>query len=438
MIESKKTAFFMSCLAVILLFCLFSRGFFELAGLSKKSGYIIVFIAMIVIMIPVFISFLKNGKPSGLFFAFPVSAYAAVVFLSALFTALKYGIYIEPFIFSILILFIFFAFLMISLVRTGPDFSPGIAFNALFVIASVLFVSSLWEQSAWFPFLTRDDLGNVTRGFPGHSFISAAVRPASLTGSYLHYPVIIPVLGAVIMRFGGKWQKIAGALFFIAPLIAVSRSGMLITILAFLLYAAYLSLKLFAGWLRKPDKNISFKKLAPVIAGVLSVILCIILLYIFVPAVKGQAGMLCARMTDLKDSGNLNRYKTWSGIVHRYLKTNLILGELTGFYTNITGNVTGNKSILLLNGGIIVAESGFLEILTSFGILGVIVFYGTMAGLYFRVFFSRREMFLGFVFIACVLQTFFYQSVEVLPFMAALAFSAYFVNNKPSEGFHAR
>ncbi len=422
--------------AVLLLFCIYSRGFFALIDLSKNTGYIFSVLSFVIIIAFAVISYWKRKRPiitadflQPLFFIF-------IAVLSALITAIKYQVWIESFSYVFILFFIYWSFVWISSFEFVYDTVPRILFQAVFVMSLVLFVAALWEQSPWFPVSTLDVTNTdrlVTKGFPGHSSIyGTIVRPASLTGSMLHYPIIIPLFGAIILRFGNRWRKIAGVIFFLAPLLTFSRSGILIVLVSAFLFLIYRGSSRFIVWLKKTDLKFILRKLIPVFAGVIASAFCIILLYLLLPPFGNFFNIIGERLTDLKAQGNISRYIVWSEMLNRYFKTNLIIGEMTGFYTNITGNIFGLDRMHAFYGKYGPSpESSFMEVLTGFGFLGAAVFYGTFIGVFCRLFFKQKEHFLGFVFLAAVIQSLFYQSIEVLPFMFALGLIPFFVNNKP-------
>ncbi len=432
----KSVSVILLIFAVSLLFCIYSRGFFELIDLSKNIGYIFSILSFVIIIAFAVISYWKRKRPiitaeflQPLFFMF-------VALLSVLITGIKYQIWIEPFVYVLIIFFIYWSFVWISSFEFVYDTVPRTLFHAVFIMAAVLFVAALWEQSPWFPILTMDVTNNnrlITPGFPGHSSIyGTIVRPASLTGSMLHYPIIIPLFGAVILRFGNKWRKIAGVIFFLAPLLTFSRSGILIVLIAGLLFLIYMGVSHIIIWLKKTDSKLILRKLIPFFTALIVTAFCIILLYLFISPVRNFLNIIGERLTDLNAQGNVSRFIVWSEMLDRYLKTNMIIGEMTGFYTNITGNIFGLDRMHAFYGRYGPSpESGFLEILTGFGFLGVAIFYGTFISVFYRLFFKQKEHFLSFVFLAAVIQSLFYQSIEVLPFMFALGLIPFFVNNKP-------
>jgi len=85
----------------------------------------------------------------------------------------------------------------------------------------------------------------------------------------------------------------------------------------------------------------------------------------------------------------------------------LFLGQYTGVVTNATRTVTSTKSF--------VVESGVLQMILNFGLIGFLAFYMILFNVYSRI--IKKHVFLYFVFFSCLCSTIVYQSIETIPFI---------------------
>ena len=230
----------------------------------------------------------------------------------------------------------------------------------------------------------------------------------SLTGSYLHFPLLCSILGICLLESAKalRWRS----LYFVAVLcfagvgISGGRSGALVLIGA---GALYILLEFF----RKSDA-VKFKFIlgALIISAALAISV----------ALAYQYSITVQRIFDgvsLGESGNVQRLLIWTEIYRYWLDTNLWFGEYTGLVGNATGNVSGSGQSL-------VAESGALQQLINFGALGLVSFYAAMLLGYAAI--EKECTYLRALFVTAMVQTLFYQSTEVLPYMAMLAFLPFF------------
>ncbi len=233
-------------------------------------------------------------------------------------------------------------------------------------------------------------------------------RPPSVTGSYLHFPLLCGVLGIALLE-GAKalrWRSLylISLLCFIGVAISGGRSGTLVLVGAGALYI------LFEFFRKSSAVKLKFALFALITVGILAT--AIIVAYQYSVAVQR-----IAQLGDLQESGNAQRVEIWTEIYYYWRETNLWFGEYTGLVGNTTNNVSGQAQNL-------VAESGALQQLINFGALGFLSFYGVMLISYFGI---RKECtFLRALFVSAMVQTLFYQSTEVLPYMAMLAFLPFF------------
>ncbi len=122
----------------------------------------------------------------------------------------------------------------------------------------------------------------------------------------------------------------------------------------------------------------------------------------------------------LDEPGNAQRLMIWKEIYYYWLDTNLWFGE----YTGLVGNTTNNLASVTYT---LVAELGALQQLINFGLLGFLSFYAVMLLTYLKI--EKECTYLRALFVAAMVQTLFYQSTEVLPYMAMMAFLPFLSRN---------
>lgn len=245
---------------------------------------------------------------------------------------------------------------------------------------------------------------------PGRSLL----RPPSLTGSYLHFPLLCGLL-AVFLLEGAKalrWRFLYAISFLclIGVVVSGGRSGTLVLFGTLGLYGLYEFNK------RPATMKLKFGLYA--LAAVLIFSAFFAVAYQFVPTLQR-----ISRLWDLQEGANSLRVLIWTGMYNYWRATNLWFGEFAGLVGNTTSNVSGNGSGEV-NGAGLVAESGVLEQLMNFGALGLISFYAVMLLTYRAI--EKDCTFLRALFVSAMLQTLVYQSTEVLPYMAMLAFLPFF------------
>jgi hypothetical protein len=108
---------------------------------------------------------------------------------------------------------------------------------------------------------------------------------------------------------------------------------------------------------------------------------------------------------DQTDGGNSERIRLWYVGLDLLSNSNLLIGEHFGEITNLTANLSSGNSI--------VVESGVLQNLLNFGLLGTLFFYALLFNLLVKIQSKQFKFFL----IAFMAQSFVYQSTEVFPFI---------------------
>ncbi|NGX58483.1 MAG: hypothetical protein K940chlam3_01390 [Chlamydiae bacterium] len=235
------------------------------------------------------------------------------------------------------------------------------------------------------------------------------IRPASLTGSFLHYPILMALLGYICIQWYTLSKKTlylwSGFLFCFSTIISFSRSGALIVLATIFFYPLVSPLK--------KSKRI----------------LCILFLFIlflvfaFTTYTKESRNSLFHNIVyrvvssvNTKSLGNNVRINIWDRVTTEWLDTNLLIGEEAGEYTNSSNNLRAKKQMNMNISK--VTESSVLQLLMNFGILGMVLFYGIL----FQImrFIEPEHYWMRAVFLGAMVQTLVYQSIEVVPFIVLL------------------
>ncbi|WP_157421557.1 hypothetical protein [Agromyces sp. Leaf222] len=221
-------------------------------------------------------------------------------------------------------------------------------------------------------------------------------RPSGLTGSYLHYPLVLAVMGIVVF---GAWRRRGSAILLCATGLAVfgilasySRSGMMI--LAFTIVIA-----VSTG-----------RTMATKVASVLALVVA----WTFISLAFSENPVLVRALSalDLSSAGNSGRVRQWTDAMGSWFDSPLLFGSYTGLVTNISRNFGGSFSL-----GVV--ESSLLQQLLNLGIVGTVATYWLLGAVVRAV--PVRDIWVRAGVSACILQTLIYQSIEVLPYVALLA-----------------
>jgi len=114
---------------------------------------------------------------------------------------------------------------------------------------------------------------------------------------------------------------------------------------------------------------------------------------------------------DIKSEGNDSRTEIWLNGINLLRFDTLFYGHYTGLYTNVTQNLTGVSTFVL--------ESGFLQQIVSFGLIGTLAFYAILFGVFLSI--EKSCIWLKAVVLASIMQSFVYQSTEVFPFIVLIS-----------------
>ncbi|QIE86431.1 MULTISPECIES: O-antigen ligase family protein [Pseudomonas] len=236
---------------------------------------------------------------------------------------------------------------------------------------------------------------NVISIFPGSSWLNEGVRPASITGSYLHYPIIVIMLSFICLenanRENSKKQQLLSIAYIVIALASYSRSAFLMTVFG-------LSYFLFFSQIKKRN----FKK-------ILALVAIIAIPLITIPLLTPEISERLQSAFDTKSSGNDQRTAIWSTAIQKIDLDILIIGGGNfGKVTNATANITEKSSTIV--------ESSFLQQIFNLGLPGALIFYCLLLSCHQSI--SKSHLFLKSASAAFMLQSLVYQSIEVFPAIA--------------------
>lgn len=381
----------------IFLFIVVSRGFFELF-FNKKTAFLVQVIG--IILFSFFSLIVFKIKLSAKYFSIQFLIFVVFV-LSAFFSSLI-TIYLKnggaPFFYSGIMCFLAFISVFISSFNINKTWKIDIG-KTIFFLIIILFGVAIYEQ--------------VSKTLmPGAWWLGAMVRPASLTGSKQHYAIILAILTLYLFQY---WISLRKKIYFlgfslgvIGVFLSLTRSGAMIILLTFLPYLGY---KLVTKHLIKIKQKVLFF----LFIGFSSILLFSLLYF--------DIQVFLDRMfssIDTKSTGNGERVRAWlKGIDLMFTSNNILLGQYTGVVTNATRTVTSTKSF--------VVESGTLQMILNFGIIGFVSFYFILFNIASRI--KKNHLFLFFVLFSCLCSTIVYQSIETIPFIVLCSLIPIISNN---------
>ena len=371
---------FLNILFGLMIFSASSRGIIEVY-FSKQAGYVIQLFFGLLFSFFMLVLWRKNSEEKILQKSLIFYFLLFISFLSATYMSIFQGFYI-----SWIYVVAMSVFYLLFYIYTGYNFKSVVSFKMdkwIAVNMVVLMLVAILQQRGLLEIL------------PGNTLLNGDIRPSSLTGSYLHYPLIISI-GAFLMAETYTTKKrliylVLFLLFSLAPIIAYSRSGSMIIILGLIVYFL-----LFTSFSRKMLLlSIGFP------LTILSVLLFSNNIY-FQRVISS---------VDINSAGNTGRIEQWELAIDMFLNSPIIIGGYTGLITNVTNNFSNIPTE--------VVESGALQQLLNFGLLGFILFYVMFIFCFFKI--SKKHIWLRSVLLAAVLESLIYQSIEVYPFMLLLA-----------------
>jgi len=386
MIKIKTFKIYKFLFLCFLLICV-SRGFFELY-FEKKTAFIIQVLTICAFMLISVLIF--RIKLSARYFV--GQTYFLAVFIFAVIISIFMTMMMDnggaPIFYSGIMSFLSISFIVISSLSFDNKGFLNVGPKIVFVIL-LLFGVSLYEQLS-------DTL------MPGAWWIGPTVRPASLTGSKQHYSIIVAILSLYLFQY---WLILKNSFYLlgfgigvIAVFLSLSRSGSMILVFAFIPFFIY---KLYS--IRVIKVNLKW-----------ILITLIALTMVIVPLFFVDFEFFWKRVLssiDTKAAGNGDRLKSWALGMDLILSSNILFGEYTGVITNSTRTITNIKSF--------VVESGTLQTILNFGLIGFISFYSILFNVHSKI--KKGHTFLLITLFSCLLSTMVYQSIETIPFIILLS-----------------
>jgi len=373
----------------VFLFVIVSRGFFELF-LEKKTAFLIQ-VAVILVFLGLNLSFFRIKLKSKYLL---IQFVFFIIFVFAAFFSSMITRYLEnggaPFFYSGIMCFLAFIAIMLSSLNLNKFMQLDIGKSISFLIL-ILFGVAIYEQ------FTKTLM-------PGAWYYNGTVRPASLTGSKQHYSIILSILSLFVFQYWLSLKKRVYLIAFIIGVIGVflslTRSGAMILVLAFIPF-------IFYKFCVKYQINIKVKVL-------IYLVFCLCVFVIFIVLFLDIEFFFERILSsiDTKSAGNGERMRAWiKGLDLIFNNNNLFLGQYTGVITNATRTVTNTKSF--------VVESGTLQLILNFGLLGFLSFYLILFSFVLRI--RKNHVFLFAVLFSCLCSTIVYQSIETIPFIVLLS-----------------
>ena len=337
----------------------FSRGLFELF-FSKLLAYPLSLIGFLVILF-----FVKKDKIrldiDDIFFLF---IFLTIIFFSILFSLNnQYNLFYLIYYFFILYLFIYLRNLKLV------NFDKHNVLN--FVILLFIFIATL------------EQLFIVKMPGSGVFYEYEIVRPSSITGSYLHYPIVLFFL--IAFKFNINKFKIDSILLLSVLSLVASFSR-----LAFLMLLLFFTLFYF----------FNHTKVNPLLIIFIPIIILILLSFNFLydRYLEGYS---------LNAVGNLPRFELWGNGLSNFLSGPFFVGNHFGFFNNFNRNFFAHGEIF---------ESSLFFLLADVGFFGTLLFYFMI----YRFFSNVQNK--NIMFTVILFSSFFFQYLEIIPAIVSIFF----------------
>jgi hypothetical protein len=300
-----------------------------------------------------------------------------ISFLSLIVTLIKYGYagynYLAVMLFTCFVLFSTYSLINFKTINLR------LSFNLVISIGLILSFFALVQQLR-IPFIE----------FPGATVDFGLIRPQSITGSFLHYPIILAIISSCyFVNLIQKPTLLKGILFlyfFLVLVFTLSRSGMLI---------------LFAVIGFKIGQKLNFK----------TIIILFSLTFIFFlisTILPDSVNIITNRIfgaTNINSEGNDTRYELWLRALDLMTPLNTLVGNNFGLVTNSAPEK--------ITKGIV--ESSLLQQILNIGLLATVIYYSILIRLK-RIINKDYRI----ILYACLIQTLVYQSIEIIPFIIFL------------------
>ncbi len=362
-----------SYLFLLALFFAASRGLFELYT-GKAVAFIIQLFGIIVCLLPVFnlsliLNHFKKNRSLGL-----MAVIIVFSVLSAVATLFNYGYFGSQYF--IIILFTFFLICCCYSIVSLESLNYEIVYRGMIFICLVLVFFAICQQ-----------LHLPIPDFPGDTADFGLVRPQSITGSFLHYPLILAIICSIsFIRLMKKSTPLNTLLFFfflICLLSTISRSGMVII---FIVTGYYLITKI----------NLRI---------IIMILVAFLIFGIIAPMFPVESSIILDRIfgaTNTQSAGNDGRLEIWKNVFSEIDLSTIFFGRNFGLITNSAPEGISKG----------VAESSILQQILNIGFIGTVLYYVVWIDI--KKMISNKSRIILF---ACIFQTAFYQSIEVIPFL---------------------
>ncbi|MBU3629313.1 O-antigen ligase [Polynucleobacter sp. AP-Reno-20A-A9] len=363
------------------------RGFFETI-VEKDDAYVLqllllVFPLLIVTRNKILLSIYDFRKGSLL-----IISISSIIIISVINTYFINGEFGSPTIFIFLFIFLL-NYLIWIIINRNININLDILYSITIFNAILLIFVALLQQ-----------LNLNFIDMPGGTTPFEFIRPQSLTGSFLHYPLIISISSLIFLDKYLKCKKlifcVAYFISFAAVIFSLSRSGMFITILG--------SLLLYFSNFRILIRN--------KVLNFLIIFSCIII-YNTEPIYDRLINA-----TNIDSTGNDTRVSIWFGVLNKLQFSDLFIGSYFGLVSN---SYRGNFDF-----GYSVPESSVLLLILNIGFIGCILTYIFFGSNYT----SLKSKNAISCYIALITSTFFYQSIEVIPFIVFFTLFPIYLNEK--------
>lgn len=360
------------------LFLICARGLLELA-LPKSAAYVVQAVQWVVLLLLIIVATGSREKYKPLSRTLKLSFLLILISLASfLYTSTRSGTWDGGVYF-----FVIFMWCVLSVIGSGfiCKIPPEKIARSSIICIIVLALTATLQQLDVIIFL------------PGISWGLNGIRPSSLTGSYLHYPVVMFFLSLICFQYAEVSKKnyfyvfgVAGVIF---SVISYSRSAVVMLALV----ASYMAVFYIAK--KKSPRTIIIG------AGFLFSWLVVVLVS---PEILNRA----LSAFDISSAGNSQRVLIWVESIEALSWDSLLVGGYFGQVTNTTSNMTDSASRIV--------ESSLLQQFFNVGVLGAIVFYMLVYLSHKSI--SRSHVFLKGGAFAFIVQSLAYQNIEVFPAIA--------------------
>jgi hypothetical protein len=236
------------------------------------------------------------------------------------------------------------------------------------------------------------------------------VRPAGITGAMQHHAIMMAALFFVLWEYGrwtGHWLYRAVAIAAaVASVTSLTRSGAMVLGVGLAALACERAVPVL--------RSLSVTRLRRDVPAVVSLVAVGWLFWNgFVrdePVTVAAHAERVLSSFDLASVGNSARVESWGEGMREIVEGPFVVGHRTGAVTNVTSRLGAGSSY--------VVESGILQQILNYGLVGCLLFYLVMALTVRAV--PRPFAWLRAGGIALIVNSFVYQTVEVFPVIVML------------------